>query len=120
MWRAWSVSTNYTAIIANDFAQDYTTIACYSWFLITVEIQVQRACSLVDFLVWHPSETKCDFVGYGILAVVSHATPYHAEVSVSASRYYYAALSIEPYCNINCFFSLSLRFWRVQYTRGMN
>jgi hypothetical protein len=31
-----------------------------------------------------------------------------------------AALNIEPLGNIYCFFSLSLRFWRVQYMGGMN
>jgi hypothetical protein len=31
-----------------------------------------------------------------------------------------AARNIEPYCNIYCFFSLSLRFWRVLYMGGMN
>jgi hypothetical protein len=31
-----------------------------------------------------------------------------------------AALNIEPYCNIYCLFSLSLRFWRVQYMGAMN
>jgi hypothetical protein len=30
-----------------------------------------------------------------------------------------AALTIEPKCKIHCLFSLSLRFWRVQYVGGM-
>jgi hypothetical protein len=29
-------------------------------------------------------------------------------------------LNIEPECNIYCVFSLSLRFWRVQYMGGMS
>jgi hypothetical protein len=30
------------------------------------------------------------------------------------------AANIEPWCNIYCLFSLSLRFWRFQYRGGMN
>jgi hypothetical protein len=35
-------------------------------------------------------------------------------------RHTVAALNIEPWCNIHCLFSLSLRFWRVLYMVGMN
>jgi hypothetical protein len=31
-----------------------------------------------------------------------------------------AALNIEPWCNIYCLYSLSLRVWRVQFMGGMN
>jgi hypothetical protein len=34
--------------------------------------------------------------------------------------YYIAALNIELQCNIYCLFSLSLRFWRVQFMGVMN
>jgi hypothetical protein len=34
--------------------------------------------------------------------------------------YYIATLNIELQCNIYCLFSLSLRFWRVQFTGVMN
>jgi hypothetical protein len=50
-------------------------------------------------------------------------TLFHANMEalfVRSKMYTLAPLNIEPWCNLYCLFSLSLKFWRAQNTGGMN
>jgi hypothetical protein len=55
-------------------------------------------------------------MGAAALLIVHHP----GAATLSPCFFTVAALNIEPWCNIYCLFSLSLRFWRVQYMGGMN